>query len=247
MKNQVKWISHRGESIDAPENSLAAFKLSLDRKTDGMECDVYLCRDHQVVVAHDEHTGRMGNCAKVITETDWADLQKVCISGNKCKKYPDERIPLFVSTLQYLGEGREYYVELKPGQPPLVDAVAEILEQEKIDASQIVIISFDAEMIALSKKRMPQYRALWLCEIAQQTPAELIAHLKSINADGVDAYGDELVLTREYIAELHAAGMIVAVWTIDQPEQAKRFIEAGVDSITSNCAALLRDLLAERN
>ncbi|MBR2720982.1 MAG: glycerophosphodiester phosphodiesterase, partial [Lentisphaeria bacterium] len=38
----VKWISHRGESLDAPENSLAAFKLSLERKTDGMECDVHL-------------------------------------------------------------------------------------------------------------------------------------------------------------------------------------------------------------
>ena len=45
MKKKVKWISHRGESADAPENSIAAFKLSLERRTDCMECDVHLTRD----------------------------------------------------------------------------------------------------------------------------------------------------------------------------------------------------------
>ena len=244
MKKKVKWISHRGESADAPENSIAAFKLSLERRTDGMECDVHLTRDNKVVVTHDDHTGRMGDCLNVIAETDWADLQKICISGNKRRKYPDERIPLFVSTLQYIGKDREYYVELKPGQPSLVDAVAEVLEQEKVAPEQIVIISFDKEMVALSKKRMPQYRALWLSTLPrQQTAVALIQQLKEIHADGVDAYADELLLTPEFIAELHNAGMIVAVWTVDQPGQAKRFIEAGVDTITSNCAALIRDML----
>ena len=57
----VKWISHRGESLDAPENSLAAFKLSLERKTDGMECDVRLSADGQVVVCHDANTLRTGS------------------------------------------------------------------------------------------------------------------------------------------------------------------------------------------
>ena len=46
----VKWISHRGESLDAPENTLAAFQLSMERQTDGMECDVYLTTDGKVMV-----------------------------------------------------------------------------------------------------------------------------------------------------------------------------------------------------
>ena len=36
----IAWISHRGESIDAPENTLSAFKLSSARDVDGMECDI---------------------------------------------------------------------------------------------------------------------------------------------------------------------------------------------------------------
>ena len=38
----TKWISHRGESYDAPENTVPAFRLSQEKKTDGMECDIYM-------------------------------------------------------------------------------------------------------------------------------------------------------------------------------------------------------------
>ena len=54
----VKWISHRGESMDAPENTLAAFRLSQERQTDGMECDVYLTTDGKVMVCHLNNNSR---------------------------------------------------------------------------------------------------------------------------------------------------------------------------------------------
>ena len=49
----IAWISHRGESADAPENTLSAFKLSSARDVDGMECDIYFTSDKVVVCAHD--------------------------------------------------------------------------------------------------------------------------------------------------------------------------------------------------
>ena len=56
MKMNVKWISHRGESIDAPENSIPAFKLSLERQTDGMECD-----DGFIYIVYDRERGAFRN------------------------------------------------------------------------------------------------------------------------------------------------------------------------------------------
>ena len=243
---KVKWISHRGESIDAPENSIPAFKLSLERKTDGMECDVHLTADQKVVVAHDPSTARMGDLNLRIADSTFEELLKVNISGVQ-EKYPEEHIPLLQDTLQYLGSGREYYIELKPGCPALVPAVAEILACAGMTPEQIVIISFDRELISLSKKNMPQYRALWLNGTPNDMTAEsLIAELKNMNADGADLYANENVITPDFIRKMHAAGMIVAVWTVDQPGQAKRLIEMGVDAITSNRAAKLRDMLAEK-
>ena len=241
----VKWISHRGESIDAPENSLAAFKLSLERNTDGMECDVHLTADGKVIVAHDPTTARMGDRRLIIAESNYQDLIKVNISGAN-ETYPDEHIPTLEEALQFLGKDREFYIELKPGSPALVPATAKILEASGIPSRQIVIISFDEEMISLSKKIMPQYLALWLIGMsADMTCEKLMDELTAMHADGVDTSVNESVLTADFIRHLHDRGMKVAVWTVDQPGQAKRLIEMGVDSITSNRAAKLRDMLAK--
>ena len=240
----VKWISHRGESIDAPENSLPAFKLSMERHTDGMECDVHLTSDGVVVVAHDPTTARMGDKNLTIAETKFEDLVKVNISGAN-ETYPDEHIHPLADTFAYLGEGREFYIELKPGCPALVPAVKKILAENGLTPKQVVIISFDRELITLTKQQMPEFRALWLTGLPMDMTAEkLLEELKSMNADGVDSGVNEKVLTAEFVRKLHDAGMFVAVWTVDHPGQAKRLIEMGVDSITSNRAAKLRDMLA---
>ena len=55
----VLYISHRGESADAPENTMAAFRLAWERGTDGIECDVHRTADGEVVVIHDGDTGRV--------------------------------------------------------------------------------------------------------------------------------------------------------------------------------------------
>ena len=239
----VKWISHRGESIDAPENSIPAFRLSLERRTDGMECDVHLTSDKVVVVSHDSSTARMGDRNLTIENTPFAELVKVNISGAN-ETWPDEHIHTLEDCLDQLGENRVFYVELKPGSSELVPAVEKILTSRGMTAEQIVIISFDREMIALSKKIMPQYKALWLTGMGPDMTAEsLLADLTAMHADGVDTAVNEGIMNAEFVRKLHAAGMIVAVWTIDQPGQARRLIEMGVDAITSNRAAKLRDML----
>ena len=242
----VKWISHRGESIDAPENSIPAFRLSLERRTDGMECDVHLTADQVVVVAHDPTTARMGDKNLTIAESKFEDLVKVNISGAN-ETYPNEHIHPLVDTFAYLGEGREFYIELKPGCPPLVPAVKKILADNGLTPKQVVIISFDRELISLTKQQMPEFRALWLTGLPMDMTAEkLLAELKAMNADGVDAGVNEKVLNAEFVRKLHDAGMFVAVWTVDHPGQAKRLIEMGVDSITSNRAAKLRELATKK-
>ena len=51
-------VSHRGESQDRPENTMAAFRLAFERGVDGVECDVYATTDGVPVIIHDGTTGR---------------------------------------------------------------------------------------------------------------------------------------------------------------------------------------------
>lgn len=245
----VKWISHRGESLDAPENSLAAFKLSLERKTDGMECDVRLSADGQVVVCHDANTLRTGSAFLTVEKTSYADLQKIHISGALEDIYPDEKIPLLSETFQYLGKDREYYIELKGTDLALVPKVKAVVEASGIDCNQIVFISFYEDMIRDIKRAMPQCRALWLNSLIRDygrvTPQELVAKLQELGVDGIDANANPET-DAELVKAVHDAGMIYAVWTIDNPYQADHFIQLGVDAVTSNRAARLKTLAEKK-
>ncbi len=243
----VKWISHRGESHDAPENTLAAFRLSMERDCDGMECDVHLTTDGKVVVGHDNSTWRMGSAELLIESSSYAQLQDITVSSGFEKEYPGEKIPLLSETFQYLGKDREYYIELKGSNLELVPAVAEVVRNSGIVPAQIVFISFSEELIKAIKIAMPEYRALWLKTLVREgeimTPQELVAKLDELGVDGVDANGQREI-GAELIDAVHQAGKIFAVWTIDNPWQAKRFISLGVDAITSNRAALLKSLIS---
>ena len=234
----VKWISHRGESVDAPENSLAAFKLSLERNTDGMECDVHLTADGQVVVCHDGNTLRTGSKFLPVEGSTYAELQQIHISGALEDIYPDEKIPLLSETFQYLGKNREYYIELKGS-----DSVNTIVEDSGVDFRQIIFISFSETLIREIKIAMPQCCALWLNSLVRDygrvTPEELIAKLKELGVDGIDAAAHPET-DAELVKAVHDAGMIYAVWTLDNPYQADHFVRLGVDAVTSNRAARLK-------
>ena len=242
----VKWISHRGESHDAPENTLAAFRLSLERNSDGMECDVHLTTDGKVVVAHDNSTWRMGSAEVLVESSSYAELQELNVASGFEREYPGEKIPLLSETFQYLGKDREYYIELKGSNLDLVPAVADVVRDSGIAPEQIVFISFSDELIKAIKIAMPQYRALWLKTLCVNgeimSPEAVVAKLDELGVDGIDANG-QAVIGAEWIDAVHKAGKIFAVWTIDNPWQAKKFIALGVDAITSNRAALLKSML----
>ena len=93
---------------------------------------------------------------------------------------------------------------------------------------------------------MPQYRTLWLAGADAGTVGELIAKLKAGGLDGVDLqYRVESLTTPAAIRAIHDAGLFMSVWTVDDAEAARKLIAAGVDAITSNRAAAVRDELAK--
>ena len=62
-------VSHRGESQDRPENTMAAFRLAFERGVDGVECDVYCTSDGVPVIIHDSTTGRTAGSGTNLTVT----------------------------------------------------------------------------------------------------------------------------------------------------------------------------------
>lgn len=244
----VQWISHRGESIDAPENTASAFRLAMERDTDGMETDIHLTSDGVLVCCHDSDTKRTCNGkSRIIEQTSFSELETLDASNGKAD-WRGERLPTFAESLRILKPGKLYYVEIKENDPRVIPAMIAEINKAGVPREQIVMISFHAEIVRQYKAAYPDWKALWLTGFQKQpdgsfTPAldQVLKTLKEIRADGIDAHGNMEYIDAPFIRTVKEAGNLFAVWTIDTEDAARYFIDAGVDSITSNCAARLRD------
>src|SRR6187455_644658 len=73
----VEIIAHRGASHDAPENTLAAFRLGYKQNADGVELDIHLTQDNQIVVMHDFDTARVGGVTNKLASQNYSELKDI--------------------------------------------------------------------------------------------------------------------------------------------------------------------------
>ena len=248
-------IAHRGESVDAPENTLPAYKTAVDRDF-GFECDVYLSKDRRVFTFHDGNLSRTtaGANTNKCADVTWAELAKLDVGGWgkwKGSKFVGTRPALLEELLELARDGRRIYVEVKTG-PEIVPYIKAIFAaQKKATAKNVLFISFNKASCRALKNEMPEYKVYWLTHSSPKgkggvrkpvVAAEIVRTLRDIGADGVDCHYDPNVVTAEFIAEIHKAGYEFHVWTVDDVNDALEAFRRGAETVTTNRA---RALLAE--
>ena len=245
----VEIIAHRGASHDAPENTLAAFRLGLKQAANAVELDVQLSKDGQLVVIHDENTKRTGGVDKRVADQTLAELRTLDVGRWKGSEWFGERIPTLAEALELVPEGKRVFVELKCSS----DGVAEfkrIADGRRKGSRQIVAIGFSAETMARVKKAMPELEVCWIAKFKRNwnsgrwtpTASQLIQTAREAGLDGVDldARGPVDV---GLVRELKAAKLKVYVWTVDSALVARRLAQIGVVWITPNRPGWLREKL----
>src|SRR6266568_4785071 len=142
-------LGHRGASAEAPENTLAAFRLAVEQGADGVELDVWRCRSGEVVVHHDVDTARVAGVAHRLGSTRWDELRRLDVGSWKGQRFAGERIPLLAEVLEALPSA-VVNVELKStGWPDLslARAVAGILRDAGAE-ERCLVSSFDYVLLA---------------------------------------------------------------------------------------------------
>jgi glycerophosphoryl diester phosphodiesterase len=231
-------IAHRGESADAPENTLAAVELAWRRGAAAVEIDVRVTADDRVLVIHDADTERVTGVSRVVAESRAADLTCLDAGTRHGPAFAGEPIPLFTDVLGTVPPGGRLFVEIKPG-PEAVGAVTRDVQASGLGTDQVVFIAFNADVVAAVKKRLPAYPAYWLlsrtrADDGRWAPglADTLAHLAAIGADGLDVAAGGV--DRDFVERFRATGLGLYVWTVDEPTLADRLCRWGVDGITTN-------------
>lgn len=239
-------IAHRGASHDAPENTLAAFELAWQRGADGIEGDFHLTADRQIVCIHDKDTKRTAGTGPAVADSTLAELRELDVGAWKDPCWAGQRVPTLAEVLATVPDGRKVYIEVKCG-PEIVGLLMPIIAASGLADGQIVIIGFDADVIAQVRRALPRLKALWLSGFEQNeqtgrwrpTPEEAIATLRRIDAHGLSCAAHECV-DRAFVRSVRAAGFEFHVWTVNEVETARRFRSLGVGSITTNRPGRLR-------
>src|SRR4030042_5766395 len=96
-------FAHRGSSVHAPENTLAAFKLAIDQHADGIELDTKLSADGQVVVMHDDTVDRTTNGTGRIKSLTLHELKRLDAGSKFDPSFHAERIPTLAEVFETVG------------------------------------------------------------------------------------------------------------------------------------------------
>ena len=243
----VEIIAHRGASYLAPENTMASVMLGWEKDAD-VEVDVHLSKDNRIVVIHDDSTKHITGTDLKVRETTSEELRKLDYGSFKGEKFAGEPIPFLDDVLKTIPPERKLYIEIKCGKEILPFLRQTITESDKI--SQIVIIGFDLEVVTSSKQLIdiPTY---WLRgtkkvkETEEWIPhdPELVQTVKNRGLDGLDVH--YAGVTKEFVDAVKAAGQKLYVWTVDDPEEAKRLIRLGVNGITTNRPEWLKEQIKD--
>ena len=119
-------IAHRGESFDAPENTLSSVNLAWERDAEAVEVDVRLSKDNHVVVFHDRTTKRIGNRSEKVKNQTLAELRELDVGSWKSEIYVNEKIPTLAEVLQTVPDGKRIIIEIKSSQKTIPYLVEDI-------------------------------------------------------------------------------------------------------------------------
>jgi len=217
----MKLIAHRGASDSAPENTMKAFQLAWSLGVDGVELDVRRTADGKLVVFHDDDGRRLARDPRQLSECTYHDLQSWSLGG--------ETIPLLEDVLALAPSGSITLVELK--DPPEVLPDVQLVLSRFADKST-ALLSFDQQTAGLAAAGPVP---VWLNVGAAMTPRLqlIIRDTKRSQLSGI-SLGWSNHMNQEVVNMVHAAGLQLAVWTVNNRDDGQRALEWGVDILMTD-------------
>ena len=231
-------IAHRGASVSAPENSMAAVQAAIEAGADWIEIDVQESADGTVMVFHDNDFKRMGGPSRSIWQLRDAELAQIDIGSWKSAVFSGERPPRLVDVLAACRGRAGVLIELKyyGHEQRLEERVVEVVEAAGM-VDHVMIMSLSHKGIKKFKSLRPQWKTGLLATVALGDLTRLDVDFLGLNAR---------TTSRRLVEEAARRGVKVHVWTVNRPGEMVAMLGTGVDGLITDDPALARAVLAER-
>ena len=242
-------VAHRGASSTRPENTIPSFEEAIRLGAGMVEFDVRLSRDRVPVVIHDPEVGRTTDGSGLVHELTAAQLSSLN-AGTEAVPTP---VPTLAEVLRCVSGRAGIAAEIKniPGEPAfeptreaIVEAVHAELERQGFDGP-VLVVSFNPASIAASKLLAPDVPTGFLTTDLVP-PREALAYAASAGHDMVlPGTRASIPAGPSLVDEVHAAGLRLGTWTVDDPETVRMLLDRGFDAVASNDPGMALAVLAD--
>lgn len=240
--NNIINFAHRGASAVCPENTMAAFRKSLELGATGIETDVQMSSDGGLVLIHDENLKRTAGAEGYVKDHTLSQLLELDAGSWFGPEFQNERLPTLEELLDLLQERDTLLnIELKNGMflyPGLEEKVIAAVRDYGM-SERVVLSSFNHYSLAYCKSLAPEIRTGILYGEGLYRPWDYAA---SLHADALHAY--HYAVLPEFVAEASEHNVVYHPWTVNDPGRMKALIAAGVAGIITDYPDVLSRLLA---
>ena len=217
--------AHRGDNVNAPDNSYEAFELAVSEGLPWIELDVQITADGVVVAEHDQTLARRFGLNTAVADMTYDEIMQHTVVGISDDRYQDVRMTKLEDILLLAKENDiQVQIETKPSanRPGLEEEVLRLVEETGMHDS-VMVISLHSESVQRIRELDPTITTAHAVMVTWPD----YAHVE--DADNLSA--EIGTVTPLLVHELHKAGMKVFCWTADDPADIQYLVSCGVDVI----------------
>ena len=227
---KVRGINHRGYCVEAPENTLPAYRLSKLNGFHYVETDIQFTADNVPVLIHDAKVDRTSDGTGVVAQFSFQELRKLDFGGWKHADFTGTKIP---SLEEFLALCRDIdllpYLELKTGTRPQVESVVNLVEEYGLQG-KACYISFSSTLLEYVVEMDPEASVGFLTSTVSDRAIETALGLRNgSNYVFIDASDH----SEKAVSLCQNASIPLEVWTIDSPDVIKE-LSPYISGVTSN-------------
>ena len=217
-------IGHRGAKGYEPENTFVSFQKALDMQVDGIELDVHLSSDSEIIVIHDETIDRTTNGKGFVNTLSLLELSAIRIDG----KY---EIPTLKEVFDLVNQDCFINIELKSYEATdkVVSLIEKYVAKKGWKYDRFLVSSFDwnaLQQVAFLNDKIP-------IGVLTETDLDLaLAFAKFIQAKSIHPHFH--LLTKENTAQIQQKGLQVFPWTINEVEDIQKIKTFNVNGIITD-------------
>jgi glycerophosphoryl diester phosphodiesterase len=233
-------IGHRGASAFAAENTVMAYLLAIMQGADGIEADIRMTADGELVAVHDPDLRRTGRRSLKVAHSHLEDLRAVDVGVTGPSGSRGQRVPTLDEVMGVLGSKHRLFLDIKGGVE-MVPVLAAKLKKASVKPASGLLLTSEIEVARALRKALPRWPVCLLVErkeagdgVLSPAIAQVIQVAKEVGAVALAMEAKTALRDERGLREIKRAGLGVHIFGVNRMPNARRCAALGVDSLITD-------------